>query len=101
MAKKSVIARERKRQRLVAKYKEERDRLRAIMKSPTATLEKKLEAQRRLQKLPKNSAPARLRNRCQITGRPRGYLRMFGVCRNLFRQLALEGKIPGVRKASW
>ncbi len=89
MAKKSVIAREKKRRETVAKYAEKRARLKA---------EGKWEE---LQKLPRNASPVRLHNRCALTGRPRGYLRKFGVCRNVFRELAVEGKIPGIRKSSW
>lgn len=89
MARKSLIAREAKRQQLVDKYAEQRARYKA---------EGNWEA---LQKLPRNSSPVRLRNRCVITGRPRGYYRKFGLCRNMFRLMALEGKIPGIRKASW
>ncbi|MEM6325935.1 MAG: 30S ribosomal protein S14 [Bacteroidota bacterium] len=89
MAKKSVIARERKRRKLVEKYAEKRARLKA---------EGKWEE---LQKLPRNSSPVRLHNRCALTGRPRGYIRKFGVCRVVFREMALDGKIPGVRKSSW
>jgi small subunit ribosomal protein S14 len=89
MAKKSVIAREHKRERLVAKYAD----LRKKLKEEGNYLE--------LDKLPRNSAPIRLRNRCQLTGRPRAYMRRFGVCRLVFRDLALAGKIPGITKASW
>ena len=89
MAKKSVIARELKRRKLVEKYAEKRARLKA---------EGKWEE---LQKLPRNSSPVRLHNRCGLTGRPRGYMRRFGVCRVVFREMALDGKIPGVRKSSW
>lgn len=89
MAKTSSIARQAKRQRLVAKY---------------AAIRKELKEKgdyAGLQKLPRNSSPSRLHNRCTISGRPRGYLRKFGISRIAFRELALEGKIPGVRKASW
>jgi small subunit ribosomal protein S14 len=89
MAKKSIIARERKKVRLVAKY---------------ADLRKQLKAEGRwdeLDELPRNSNPIRLHNRCQLTGRPKGYMRYFGLCRVKFRDMALEGKIPGVTKASW
>jgi small subunit ribosomal protein S14 len=89
MAKRSMIAREAKRVSLVAKYAAKRAQLKA---------EGNWEA---LQALPKNSSPVRLHNRCAITGRPRGYLRDFGLSRQKFRELALEGKIPGVRKSSW
>ena len=89
MARKSVIAREHKRERLVAKYA----KLRAQLKEEGRWDD--------LDKLPKNSAKVRLHNRCKLTGRPKGYMRQFGVCRNQFRDLALAGKIPGVTKASW
>ena len=89
MAKKSVIAREHKRERMVAKYAD----LRAKLKK-----EGDWEA---LDKLPRNGAKVRLHNRCKLTGRPKGYMRMFGINRVTFRKMALEGKIPGVTKASW
>ena len=89
MAKKSIIAREAKRQRLVAKYKDLREQLKK---------EGNWEA---LDKLPKNSSPVRLHNRCKLTGRPKGYMRKFGINRVTFREIALAGKIPGVTKASW
>ncbi len=89
MAKESMKARQRKREKMVAKYAEKRARLLA---------EGKYEE---LQKLPRNASPVRLRNRCKLTGRPRGYMRTFGISRNQFRALANEGKIPGVTKASW
>lgn len=89
MARESVKARQRKREYLVAKYAAKRAALKA---------EGNYEA---LDKLPKNASPVRLRNRCQLTGRPRGYMRHFGICRNIFRDMALDGKIPGVRKSSW
>ncbi|NND93308.1 MAG: 30S ribosomal protein S14 [Flavobacteriales bacterium] len=89
MAKESMKARERKREKMVKRYAEKRARLKE---------EGDWEA---LQKMPKNSAKVRLHNRCQLTGRPRGYMRQFGISRVLFRKLALEGKIPGVKKASW
>lgn len=89
MAKTSVIAREKKRERLVAKY---------------ADLRKKLKDAgdwEALDKLPRNGAKVRLHNRCLLTGRPKGYMRKFGICRVKFRQMALDGKIPGITKASW
>lgn len=89
MAKESAKARERKRQATVAKYATKRAAL------------KKAGDFEGLDKLPRNASPTRLHNRCNITGRPRGYLRKFGVCRNVFREMALAGKIPGVTKASW
>lgn len=89
MAKESVKARQRKRERMVAKFAEKRAALKAA--GDYAALDK----------LPKNSSPVRLKNRCQLTGRPKGYMRHFGICRVIFRDMALDGKIPGVRKASW
>ena len=89
MARQSVIARQRKRERMVAKYAEKRAALKAAGDYEA------------LDKLPRNASPVRLKNRCQLTGRPKGYMRHFGVCRNVFRDMALDGKIPGVRKASW
>ncbi|MBI1222926.1 MAG: 30S ribosomal protein S14 [Bacteroidetes bacterium] len=89
MAKESMKARQRKREKLVAHYAEKRAQLKA---------DGDYEG---LQKLPRNASPVRLRNRCKITGRPRGYIRQFGICRNMFRQMASDGKIPGVTKSSW
>lgn len=89
MAKKSVIARERKRERLVAKYEKKRAELKAAGDYEA------------LDKLPRNASPVRLHNRCKLTGRPKGYIRKFGVCRVVFRDMANEGKIPGITKASW
>ncbi|HCS19464.1 MAG TPA: 30S ribosomal protein S14 [Bacteroidetes bacterium] len=89
MAKESIKVRQLKREKLVAHYADKRAQLKA---------DGDYEG---LQKLPRNASPVRLRNRCKLTGRPRGYLRQFGVCRNMFRQMALDGKIPGVTKASW
>jgi small subunit ribosomal protein S14 len=89
MAKLSVIARQKKREKLVATYAAKRKAL------------KEAGNYEALDKLPRNASPVRLKNRCKLTGRPRGYLRKFGVCRNVFRQMASDGKIPGVTKASW
>ena len=89
MARESVKARQRKRERMVAKYAEKRAALKAAGDYQALDL------------LPKNAPPVRLKNRCQLTGRPKGYMRHFGICRNIFRDMALDGKIPGVRKASW
>ena len=89
MAREGVKAREIKRQKLVAKYAEKRAALKAA--GDFAALDK----------LPKNSSAVRLHNRCKLTGRPRGYMRTFGISRVTFREMALDGKIPGVRKASW
>ncbi len=89
MAKESMKAREVKRARMVALYADRRAALKAAGDSVG------------LQKLPKNSSKIRMRNRCKLSGRPRGYIRQFGLCRNQFREMALFGKIPGVTKASW
>ena len=89
MAKESMKAREVKRARMNARYAEKRAALKAAGDYEA------------LDKLPKNSSPVRMHNRCKLTGRPRGYMRTFGISRNVFRQMALNGKIPGVTKASW
>ena len=89
MSKKSLIARERKREKMVAKYADLRKKL------------KEAGDYEALDKLPKNSAAVRLHNRCKLTGRPKGYMRRFGISRVTFREMALAGKIPGVTKASW
>lgn len=89
MSKNCMVARNKKRERLAAKYAEKRQAL------------KEAGDYEGLQKLPRNSAPSRIRSRCSVTGRPRGVYKKFGICRNIFRDLASEGKIPGVRKASW
>lgn len=101
MAKKSRIAKAEKIKRLVAKYAEKRAKLKEIIRNPNSTYEEREEALYKLQDLPRNSSPVRVRNRCAITGRPRGYLRKFGLSRIKFRELALRGEIPGVKKASW
>lgn len=101
MAKSSAIQRNLKRQRLVAKYAAKRAELKAIISNPEAGDEEFFQAQRKLAKLPRNSSPIRIRNRCSISGRPRAYIRHFGVSRITFRELALQGKVPGVTKSSW
>jgi len=101
MAKKSIIARERKREKVVEKYAKKRAELKAKIREAYKNDEDPTEFFIALDKLPKNSSPVRLHNRCKITGRPKGYMRKFGICRNVFREMASEGKIPGVRKASW
>jgi small subunit ribosomal protein S14 len=87
--------------KLVEKYKEKRASLKATMIDPELSLEERLAAGRALAKLPRDSSPVRLRNRCKLSGRPRGYLRKFGLSRIALRELAHEGKIPGVTKSSW
>jgi small subunit ribosomal protein S14 len=104
MAKESMKARERKRERLVARYAKKREELTKVLKSTNPSEEvqvAKWDAMMALQKLPANSAKIRLHNRCGLTGRPRGYMRNFGISRVTFREMALAGKIPGVKKASW
>ena len=101
MASLRMKEREKKRQKQVAKYAAKRDKLRAVMKSVDATSEQKMEAQVQLQKLPRDSSKSRLRNRCWKTGRGNGVYRTFGLCRNMLRQLAMRGDIPGLQKASW
>ncbi|MDP4797233.1 MAG: 30S ribosomal protein S14 [Crocinitomicaceae bacterium] len=104
MAKESMKARERKREKLAARYAEKRAGLTKILKSSDNSEEMqqaKWDAMIAIQKLPANSAKIRVHNRCGLTGRPRGYMRQFGISRVTFREMALDGKIPGVKKASW
>ena len=101
MAKTSMIARENKRSKLVAQYAEKRAALKAVLKSQTASDEEKWDAQVKLQKLPRDASPTRQRNRCQVTGRPHGVYRKFGLCRNKLREHAMKGDVPGLTKASW
>lgn len=101
MAKKAMIERNIKRERLVAKYAAKRAELKKILSDPSTADDEFYSAQHMLTKLPKNSSPVRLRNRCSITGRPRAFLRKYGVSRITFRELASAGRIPGVTKSSW
>lgn len=101
MAKKSVINRERKRERLVQKYAAKRQELKAIVNNINLGIEERMEAQQQLQKLPRNASPSRLRNRCRLTGRPHGFYRKFGLGRNKLREAAMRGDVPGLVKASW
>ena len=101
MAKKGMVQRNLRRERLVKKYAAKRAEYQRVMTDPEATDEQFYEAQRKLAKLPRNSSRIRLRNRCSVTGRPRAYLRKYGVSRITFRELASQGKIPGVTKSSW
>ncbi|MEZ5276686.1 MAG: 30S ribosomal protein S14 [Opitutaceae bacterium] len=101
MAKKSSIEKNLRRQRLVEQYAARRAELKSILANPESTDEEFFNAQRKLSKLPRNSSKIRLRNRCSITGRPRAFIRRFGLSRLTFREMALEGKIPGVTKSSW
>ncbi len=101
MAKLSLINREKKRRAMVAKYAAKRAELLSVVRSTKASEEDKEAARSRLQKLPRDASPTRMRNRCSLTGRPRGYFRKFGLARNKLRELAMRGEIPGVTKASW
>jgi len=101
MAKTNMIMREKKRAKTVKKYATKRAELKAIVLSPKSSYEDKMAAQTKLQKLPRDASPTRQRNRCGITGRPRGTFRKFGLGRNKIRELAFKGDIPGVVKASW
>lgn len=101
MAKLSVINREKKRRKTVEKFKVRRKALLALVQSASTPDEKREDAREKLQKLPRNASPSRLRNRCAMTGRPRGVYRKFGLGRNKLRDLAMRGEVPGVVKASW
>ena len=101
MAKKSMIAREKKRTQLVAKYASKRAAIKAILVDVQASDEEKWDAQVKLQKLPRDASPVRQRRRCQITGRPHGVYRKFGLCRNKLREAAMRGDVPGLVKSSW
>jgi len=101
VAKTSLIEREKKRERLVAKYAARRTELNAIINDHSRSEEERYQARLKLQQLPRNSNPTRLRNRCELTGRPRGTFRKFGLARNKLREIAMRGEIPGMTKASW
>ncbi|GAA4502691.1 30S ribosomal protein S14 [Pseudaeromonas sp. ZJS20] len=101
MAKLSMKAREVKRAKLVEKYFEKRTALKAIISDVNASDEARWDAVLKLQQLPRDSSPSRQRNRCNITGRPHGYLRKFGLCRIKVREHMMKGEIPGLKKASW
>jgi small subunit ribosomal protein S14 len=100
MAKKNMIERERKRKILVKKYSERRKQIQNQLKKAT-TLQEIFELNEKIQKLPRNSSKIRMRNRCWKTGRPRGFFRFFGLCRNAVREMAHDCLLPGVTKASW
>jgi small subunit ribosomal protein S14 len=101
MAKLALVLRQKKRVKIVAKYKARRTQLLEIIYDVRASEEAKEEARLKLQKLPRDSSPVRLRNRCALTGRPRGVYSMFGLGRSKLRDLALKGEVPGIIKASW
>lgn len=101
MAKISKVVKNEKRKETVARYAERRAELKKIINNPASSPEQVDEAVMKLQKLPRNASPVRVRNRCSQTGRPRGFLRKFGMSRVTLRDLALKGQIPGVTKSSW
>ncbi len=101
MAKQSMIQREKKRAKTVAKYANKRAALKAVIASVDASDDEKWEAQVALQKLPRNASPVRQQRRCQVTGRPHAVYRKFGLCRNKLREAAMKGYVPGLVKASW
>lgn len=101
MSKTCMINREIKREKLAKRYGAKRIELKAVISSLTASYEEKMEAQAKLQKLPRDSSPSRQRNRCALSGRPRGYYRKFGLGRNKLREATMRGDVPGLRKASW
>lgn len=101
MAKLALINREKKRAKLVAKFAAKRAELEAQVSDMKLTEEERMAARLRLQQLPRNANPTRQRNRCSLTGRPRGVFRKFGLCRNKLREIAFRGEVPGMTKASW
>ena len=101
MAKKSMIAKNKRRAVLIERHRERRGELISVIKDPNATREAKRQAYAAIAKMPRDASPTRYRNRCGITGRPRGYLRQFGMSRIAVRELAHRGELPGVMKASW
>jgi small subunit ribosomal protein S14 len=101
MAKLSLKNREAKREATVKKYEAKRKELKAIIADSTRSMEERMDAQAKLQALPRNASPTRLRNRCAMTGRPRGTFRKFGLARTKIREAAMRGDIPGLTKASW
>jgi small subunit ribosomal protein S14 len=101
VAKTSLIEREKKRERLVKRFAAKRAQLNAIIQDSAKSDEERFEARLALQKLPRNASPTRLRNRCELTGRPRGTFRKFGLSRGKLREVAMRGEVPGLTKASW
>ncbi len=101
MAKLALKNREAKRAKTVAKYAAKRAELLAVINNARLSDEVRMEARLKFQQLPRNASPVRQRNRCELTGRPRGYFRKFGLCRNKLREAAMRGEVPGMIKASW
>ena len=100
MAKLALINKQKKREKMVAQYAKKREAIKAKM-SVNATPDERMDAMKKMAKLPRNANPTRLHNRCSVTGRARGFFRLFGLCRQQLRTMASEGKLPGVRKSSW
>ena len=101
MAKKSMIVKNIRRREIVERYREKRLELKKLLKNPSVSEAEKQIARVKLEKMPRDSNPIRIRNRCVVTGRPRSYYRKFGLSRITFREMALKGEIPGITKASW
>ena len=101
MAKLALINREEKRAKTVAKFAAKRAELFSVINNVNLSDEERMDARLKLQQLPRNSSPSRQRNRCALTGRPRGVFRKFGLCRNKLREIAMRGEVPGMTKASW
>lgn len=101
MAKKSMIAREKKREKLCAKYEARRRRYKAVLAKPTSTEDERMQAVLDLQAIPRNASPVRRQRRCAITGRPHAVYRKFGLSRNMLREYSMMGYVPGLKKASW
>ena|SRR5215203_5276019 len=101
MAKKSMLMRQRHREKAVKRYAKKRAELKELIRNPRTSEEAKGDAQKQLQKMPRDSNPVRLRNRCALTGRPHGYYRKFGLARTKLRETTMRGEIPGLSKASW
>ena len=101
MAKLSTVLRNEKRRKLVAKFQAKRVALMAVINDASAADEDRAAARAKLERLPRDSSPVRVRNRCALTGRPRGYFRKFGLARNKLRDIAMRGEVPGLAKASW
>lgn len=101
MAKQSIKQRELKRSRLIVKYADKRQEIRRKIKDPSVSIQEKMQLQVALQKMPRDSSPSRARNRCNVTGRPHGYFRRFGLSRNKLRENAMWGNVPGIMKSSW
>jgi small subunit ribosomal protein S14 len=101
MAKKSMLMRQRHREQAVKRYATKRSELKELIRNPKTSDEGKAEAQKKLQMMPRDANPIRLRNRCALTGRPHGYYRKFGLARTKLRETTMRGEIPGLRKASW